>query len=211
MLPLSKLYNPADYAELEPELQLVDQIGIEGQHESRRWEYALALQAVATWEKDRQAHVAVDVGGAGSQFYQMLGDQVGTNVTIVDPAYEPRPRSLESHVHRNPALADVVTCLSVLEHVDHDEHFLYHLSCLVAPGGLLVLTVDYAPQEGPDTYHWHWMRKRIYTPKKIEVLNEHLRRWGFWWFGWVAHQPQTFQPLETWGYAPASIVVTKRA
>ena len=40
-----------------------------------------------------------------------------------------------------------MTCLSVLEHVDDLDRFLYHLGCLVAPGGRLVAMKGLFPHE----------------------------------------------------------------
>jgi len=199
-------------APLFNELKIVNEHWHESQHWSRRWEYAMALKAVRTWETDRQAHVAVDVGGAGSPFHSMLSDELGCHVDLVDPAYAPRPRSLEEHVQRHPNLADIVTCISVIEHVEDLETFCYHLATLVAPGGLLFLTCDYWNLYAPDTAHFHWMRKRIFNRGSLyKVIH------GFRDFHMLGDQPWgTFDdtwhgPIENWGYAPASLALVKRA
>jgi hypothetical protein len=202
-LPLSKAYDPADLAQLQRELTIVDLVGIDGQHPSRRWEYALALHAQATWTQKtlRQGGPIVDVGGAGSTFWKMVG---GAPV-VVDPREGP---DLAHFVVEGARLAQQVFCLSVLEHVDDLDRFVYHLGCLVAPGGLLVLTMDYAPEEGPDIYHWHWMRQRIFTPQLIwwlmaQLEHDHLTIFGEVEYTWHG-------PIDTWGYAPASLILTKR-
>jgi len=214
-LPLSKTLDPVDSAQLGPELQAVDaRFHDEGeQHPLRRWEYALALHAVRAWSVDRQAHVCYDVGGAGSPWAGILGDEVGTNVRIIDPVYKPAPCALEQAVQRHPPLADLVTCLSVLEHVEDLDRFLYHLACLVAPGGLLVITVDFTHDQGDlipqDVYHFHWMRQRIFNPYSLaSTVAYPLLSRDFLHFGaldYADHGPQVYD------YTFASLVLQKRA
>lgn len=169
MIPLSKTLHPDDLLQLTKELRLVDEhFTTEAeQHPLRRWEYAMALAAVKAWDHPKPALVAYDVGGGGSPFPGMLADTIGSHVQIVDPAYTPNAYTLQELLQHNPRLGDVVTCLSVLEHVEDLDQFLYHLSCLVAPSGLLFLTMDYADDytdDWPeDRFHFHWMRKRIFN------------------------------------------------
>lgn len=177
-LPLSKTLDPVDFIELAPELAVVDQhfTSAREQHPMRRWEYAMALRAAATVDFPRTKQIKfVDVGGAGSPFVHMLQQQ-GWIGTIVDPdapihTYQQfaawRGDLADYLVHR-PCLTDAVFCLSVLEHVEDLDQFLYHLSCLVAPGGLLFLTMDVQEHMGPDDKHFHWMRKRIFSPWEIQ-------------------------------------------
>lgn len=171
-LPLSKTLDPADFAALTEELAIVDRhfTSAREQHPMRRWEYAMALRAFEQWGGS-STHDCIDVGGAGSPFWRMLPVD---NVTIVDPDED--QKTLADYLRSNPRprLSPAVFCLSVLEHVDDLDQFLYHLSCLVAPGGLLFLTMDCcgcgsSRETGPqghrperDRHHFHWMRKRIF-------------------------------------------------
>jgi len=172
MIALSKTLDPADYADLAPEVAVVERVGIAGQHEQRRWEYALALRAIAAWRNaERPTHAYVprlyDIGGAGSSFHAMPNAMS----YIVDPAVGIGPYTFTTDVHTfqksQPPLADIVTCLSVLEHVADWQDFLTDLVRLLRPGGLLFLTFDscecpHAPEDDP--HHFHWMRQRIATP-----------------------------------------------
>lgn len=175
------------------------------QHEARRWEYSMALEAFREW-RVRQLRSAAhghfyDVGGAGSPFYLMV-----PGVFTIDPAVNV---DLQTFVGTNALLADVVFCISVIEHVDDLDQFLYHLSCLVAPGGLLFLTMDYQPDEGKDDKHFHWMRKRIFSPYALGSISGQLFRYDFRVLGeanWEWHGP--IEP--DWGYSFASLALVKR-
>jgi hypothetical protein len=165
MLALSKVLNPTDFDQLTEELRIVDQhfASAREQHPMRRWEYAMALRAVRYWmDHGNYAHSAgvADIGGAGSPFSEMLDQTTACSVRVIDPIVN---MSLAQYLQQAPHLACIVTCLSVLEHVEDLDQFLYHLNCLVAPGGLLFLTMDCWDQNGPDTAHFHWMRKRIFS------------------------------------------------
>ena len=205
-LPLSKTLDPADYAELVEELQIVDlHFGrAREQHPQRRWEYALALRAIQEWGRISPAGVCrhVDVGGAGSPFRYMPD----APVEIVDPD---ETVSLAEYLDGCSRLASVVTCLSVLEHVDDLDRFCYHLSCLVAPGGLLFLTMDYWDQDGPDTAHFHWDRKRIFGPSLYRDTAESFLDHDFVWFG---ERELTYHGHQLFGsYSFASLSLVKRA
>lgn len=180
-LPLSKTLDLADYEELTEELQVVDRhfTSASEQHPARRWEYAMALRALKVWKdgKDYRLPASIaDVGGGGSPFASM----VPVWPLIIDPEvsftlahYVTTPWHSEGETH--PRLYQAVFCLSVLEHVDDPNQFLYHLSCLVAPGGLLFLTMDCCdcPRHGigrADTHHFHWMRKRIFSIREWQSL-----------------------------------------
>jgi hypothetical protein len=187
-LSLSKTLNPADFEYLTLELAIVDQHFTKEreQHPMRRWEYAMALRAARWWALQHKIHdrtTIFDVGGAGSPFHEMLFDeyndsQEGGDIFIIDPALpsneleqaQTLAEALEYGPKQTfgPTIGHMVFCLSVLEHVDDLDQFCYHLSCLVAPGGLLFLTFDYACTPDvltwpTDTYHFHWMRKRIFN------------------------------------------------
>lgn len=173
-LALTKTLQMADLDQLVEEVAVVDAVGLSGQtHEARRWEYAMALRAYACWfSAAKPSSIGwTDVGGAGSPFHKMvmqateqhedriLGHRIAKSSRILDPAIN---EDLASYIS-SACLQSVVFCLSVLEHVEDLDQFLYHLSCLVAPGGLLFLTMDCWNKEGPDTAHFHWMRKHIFN------------------------------------------------
>ena len=208
-LPLSKLLDPADFVELAEELAIVDRrfhLAAE-QHPMRRWEYAMALRAIRI--REQIVTIAYDIGGAGSPFQYMWGTQV------VDP--NDGGLTLAMFIHDNPRLADVVTCLSVLEHVDDLDQFCYHLSCLVAPGGLLFLTMDACAcpshaadlevADPPDRHHFHWMRKRMFGRVDRRALAERFLALQFSWLGdcdfmWCG--------AHVYDYAFASLALVKR-
>lgn len=210
-LPLSKCYDPADFADLAEELATVDrEFGTAtAQAAMRRWEYAMAIRAIDQHGAPSGNSHLVDVGGAGSPFWRMVP---AYHAQVVDPAEN---QSLADYLRRNGRLCDLVTCLSVIEHVPDLEEFLYHLSCLVAPGGLLIITTDCTDQpSGPtgfpkDDRHFHWMRERIFNPDSLEGILDTFVAHDFAPMGgvdWTYHGM-----YENWGYAAASLVMTKRA
>lgn len=219
-LPLSKCLDPADYDQLQPELAIVDQhfTAAREQHPARRWEYALALRAYDQWYTTPRAASGpiYDVGGAGSPFFRMLDPG---RVTVIDPD-EPDGCDLASFVRGGAPLAHAVFCLSVLEHVEDLDQFLYHLGCLVAPGGLLFLTMD-CREDDPttaglwptpcpvDDRHFSHMRRRIFTPRVVEGFGPfHLFNLGFGYFGGV---DLTYRVHQLYGsYSFASLVLQKK-
>lgn len=206
-LPLSKTLDPADYRLLEPELKVVNQYWDTTQHEHRRWEYAMALRAISVWQQSHHGLIhAVDVGGGGSPLSKMLNSVLGVSVEVVDPTVN---LTLAEHLHSGARLADVVTCVSVLEHVEDLSGFLYHLSCLVAPGGLLFLTMDCWNGRGEDTAHFHWDRKRIFSMKAWRSVSGNAVQAGFDYLGdtdWLYHGDQLYG-----SYSFASLALVKRA
>lgn len=212
-LPLSKTCDPADFADLAEELAIVDRHFHEAaeQHPMRRWEYAMALRAENTWrtQTGRDVFIGYDVGGAGSPFRHM-----GSVGLVVDPQ-EPAPGNytLAQFCTAGTELASIVFCLSVLEHVDDLDQFLYHLSCLVAPGGLLFLTMDICDASTTDwpkdIYQFHWMRKRIFNVEQWQAVGDSLyTRYNFadnfgpvWWH---YNGPQVYD------YSFASLALVKR-
>lgn len=215
---LNRVWNPTDRW---PTHDRVEAIGLGGQHSSRAWEYALALHAIATWRRHTSSAwtITYDVGGAGSPFQYMLDDD--GIIVVIDPATTPIegvPKRLQDYVVAGASLADVVTCLSVLEHIPVNAlaDFCYCLSCLVAPGGLLVLTVDYQPDPTivGDPMHWHWMREQIFNPVTVDDLIAEFGKHSLAPYGGIDttwHGPLEQTDNSDWGYAPASIVLTKLA
>ena len=228
-IPLTKTLSPLDYEELMPELHVVDAHFDKDrpQHERRRWEYAMALRALAEWRngKDyREPARVADVGGAGSPFWRMLDCRVHEidpdsppNLTLQQ--YLTTTRQLEDETH--PLLFPSVFCLSVLEHVDDLDQFLFHLSCLVAPGGLLFLTMDccgcdrlHNEENYPDRHHFHWMRKRLFTiDDRVRVMHSFIlgigrERSDFSLFG---EADFTYYGDTVYDYSFASLALVKRA
>lgn len=187
-LQLTKTLDPADYPLLLPELSIVDEVGIENQHEARRWEYALGLHAVRLWQKQdpKRGNTtvgAVDVGGAGSNFNSMLSRLMKAPTAVVDPAVNIAVEDLDGSVDFS---SYVVTCISVLEHVEDEWRFLGALDRLVRPGGMLFLTMDCADGSygDEDRAHYHWMRKRIYTPHTwMELARRFTEEGGYEFLG----------------------------
>lgn len=214
-LALSKTLDPADFEQLTEELKLVDEhfTSAREQHPMRRWEYAMALYAFKTWQlqSPQSKRFVYDIGGAGSPFRSMFR---GTSVLVVDPdepAGPQRPPCDLASMLANyaPRLGPAVFCLSVIEHVDDLDQFLYHLACLVAPGGLLFLTADYWNHCGPDQAHFHWMRKRIFCPKTIvEQVVSRLAGHNFTWLG--PHDLRWTAP-HVYDYSFVSLAMVKRS
>jgi hypothetical protein len=210
-LPLTKTLELSDFDALAEELQIVDRhfTSASEQHPMRRWEYALALRAQR--QMPYPAALVYDVGGAGSPFRYMADGEI----RVIDPN-EPSPNNytLEQYVGGGTELGSQMFCLSVLEHVDDLDHFLYLLSCLVAPGGLLFLTMDAWDRETADTAHFHWMRKRIFNfPNDIGDLLDDLQDYGFATFGEiddVYHGHQLGAPPNECSYTFASLCLRKR-
>lgn len=172
---------------------------LEGQHMIRAWEYSQALRALDRYVADianTSAKLAqdttvtysagrfIDVGGAGSNFWQLLRHYTTAQIDRLDPALT-GDHDVDAHgiaVTRNLPLPldrfvdrcqgtctyDAVFCLSVIEHVANPAVFLGQLAQLVAPGGLLVLTFDFGNAE-EDAYHFWWMRKWIASPAMVEI------------------------------------------
>lgn len=217
---LSKVYDRTDDFDVSI-LGLIEAVGLQGQHWSRRWEYGMALMALRIWKATHpQFNVGYDVGGGGSPFVQMIHDSkqltVYKDFGVIDPE-PPSGFTLAQYVRTNPRLADAVFCISVIEHVDDLDQFLYHLSCLVAPGGLLFLTTDFCDgsydlKAGgvPDVYHWHWMRKRIFNVFSMNQTAGAFYRRDFEMLGGLEADWKWHGPIENWGYAPASLALVKR-
>jgi hypothetical protein len=205
---LSRTLDPKDYDHLDIELRVVDAHPNTLPHEHRRWEYALALHAMGRWKATgtRLNDPIYDIGGAGSTFHAMLTEWTDCETTVIDPAL-PDCGALEDWMGGGTRLADVVTCLSVIEHVKDLDRFLYHLGCLVAPGGLLVLTMDYWNRCGPDTTGNAALRERLFCPKTYPGLLRTLQPLGLTPFGGI---DTTWHGTQVWDYTFASLVVEKR-
>jgi len=173
---------------------------------AERWSYALALHAVIQWSATARAlhDPLYDVGGADARFFLMLHTETGRRVEILDPVVR---RPLAAACIGGAQLADVITALSLLEHVEDVDQTLYHLTCLLAPGGLLVLTFAYWNRCGADLAVGRERRRRIFCPKTYAGLRLQLKALGCEPFGGLDplyHGPQVQD------HTRASLVVVKR-
>lgn len=202
---LSRTLDPADYAQLPEELTLVDRAGVPP---LRRWEYALALHAIARWsDADPLRHWSdpiYDVIGEDAQFAHLVAEQTGRETEILDVTHH---GSLNGEVRGGRPLADVITCLGIIEHIPEPESFLYHLSCLLAPGGLLVLTFAFWNRCGQDTAVGHEQRQRIYCPKLYSSLRSQADTLHLHAFGGV---DPTWHGTQRLDHTVASLVLEKR-
>lgn len=226
-LPLSKTLHPDDYILLRPELENVNRNWDGTQHDHRRWEYAMALRAVDNWMvATGYGHPdAADVGGAGSPLFWMLKDRIAPDdlkwqALVIDPAANPSCPSytLAAYVTAERRTFQIVTAISLLEHVEDLDHFGYHLSCLVAPGGLLFLTMDCCDAPGgehgatdefpTDRYHFSWMRRRIFGVNQVHALAEDFWDRGFTLFGRL---DRMYHGNHVFDYSFCSLALVKRA
>jgi len=181
---------------------------LDGQHPIRKWEYAMALRAFATWRalptklplRTSRMRIA-DVGGASSNFYRALAGVTGATIFSIDPNHTETEAStarvtfampVEAAVHelldpipsdhREAFRFDVICCISVIEHVPEVElgRFLDAVTALLKQGGLLILSTDYQSTPGvPDRRHYHWMRARIYDSASFPQLLDECYRLGY--------------------------------
>src|SRR4030095_14190573 len=179
---LSRTLDPSDYAELPYALAFVDRVHLDGHPPSRRWEYAVALEAIVRWCANHGKHTlrvpVYDVGGAESPFADLLLHLTGVQVAIIDPD-GPVGTTRETYVEGGVPLAGIVPCLSVLPDVEDLDRFCYYLACLTAPGGLLVLTVPYTASCGD---------RGRFCPKSLAGLRQTFRVLQFETFGQVDHR-----------------------
>lgn len=211
-MTLSKLLDPQDYLTYEPQLRLVETFWSRFHaqaSEHRKWEYMIALKALQEQSIDTPLIHLVDVGGAGSCFSAVCKESFGVEPVVVDPSVH-MGCTLHEYLQGAPRLASAVTCLSVLEHVEDEAQMLYDLAQLVMPGGLLVLTMDCAPtmaEHGVDTYHFHWMRKRIYNRPRLLTLIDYMRA-GYLTTTAPPDYPYKAEP-HVYDYTFASLVLRK--
>ncbi len=213
-LPLTKFFHPMDLrtsAVLQIVLETVDQHfkAAAPQHSARRWEYAMALAASIAWKR-RRPNSWIDVGGADSPFFLMADFDLSdhderTRGKVIDP--RAGTGTLKEWVAAG-GRAEQVYCISTIEHVDHLDSFLKDLAAATIPGGLLFLTSDAWNQEGRDQAHWHWDRKRIFTPQSWHGVMLSMIALGFQPLGevdltWNGHV------LENWGYNLVSMALRK--
>jgi 2-polyprenyl-3-methyl-5-hydroxy-6-metoxy-1,4-benzoquinol methylase len=138
-------------------------------HPYRLWEYVSLFRVL---EDPFEGRRLLDVGGAGSILPCLLAEH-GAKVVSLD--LQPLLVGLTNHVARVQGIDlcaevadavtvtgrdgefDVVTCVSVLEHVPPPEHprLLQNLSRMLKPGGVLYLTFDYGTYVATTSYRSH--------------------------------------------------------
>jgi ADP-heptose:LPS heptosyltransferase/SAM-dependent methyltransferase len=171
-------------------------------HASKQWEYLFALESLTTKQGKRVSGLRVaDVGGGRGALAPYLA-ALGNSVTVVDTdylwdhagdlcveqryrawarsfGYEARFGSLYNLPADDEAF-DVVTSISVVEHVAHKEFVLREALRVLKPGGLLILTFDFSNQ--PERFE-DGIRREIFSPdrlvaalEKIGVVPPHMDR-----------------------------------
>lgn len=155
-------------------------------HASKQWEYLYALDALADGlDTGRQALRIADLGGGRGALGPYLATR-GHEVEIfdtdylwdqgTDPLIELRFRRWARGVgcsarfgtlYNVPAPSasfDAVTCISVVEHVPYKEYVLKEALRILRPGGLLILTFDFA--NAPERFE-DGMRREIFSPQRL--------------------------------------------
>lgn len=102
--------------------------------------------------------------------------------------------SLKEHCGRGERFYDVVTCFEVLEHQDDPEGFLEMVETILAPNGLLVLSIPNGWVSGrvleegidnPPHHFWRWKREslgRFLGRLGWEIKTIEIRGLGNWQF-----------------------------
>jgi hypothetical protein len=199
---LSRTLDLGDYVQLRSELHYAEEHHIPAEG-GRRWEYALALHALGRWSEAFPLRKWVapiyQIGRPEPQGPSLLHHATECDAQVVDPT-----QLAEMTGQR---LSPLVVALSVIDAVRNDAEFLYYCSCLLAPGGLLVLTFPFWQRCGADTAVGHNDRFRIYCPKLYQALRAQAAEYLLSPFGGVDptwHGPQVHD------YTLASLVLEKR-
>lgn len=175
---------------------------------------ALGGEVEHVWSRPLQI---ADVGGHNSKFPHSLVAITSEDILLIDPAagatdIGPRVEVLAKSIEEAAASylphgqRDVITAISVIEHLEKVRPFFRAAHMLLKPGGLLFLTTDYSNDEGPDLHHYSWMRRRIYNKTLMDNLRQSSRQLGFAAFGradWTWHGPQVY------GYTLASLALVR--
>ncbi len=163
-------------------------------HASKQWEYLFALESLRTKHGGLVSGLRVaDVGGGRGALAPYLA-ALGNSVTVLDTdylwddsgdlaveqryrawarglGYEARFGSLYNLPAEDEAF-DVVTSISVVEHVLHKEFVLKEALRVLKPDGLLILTFDFSNE--PERFE-DGMRREIFSPARLAAT---LRKIG---------------------------------
>lgn len=167
----SKSLETKDYADLSPGLRSIHyttawargkDLVVGYPHPHRLWEYASAITAlVEAFGRDLTGRRILDVGCGAGPLGPALALRHGANVSDIDispnvpPLRDPVAALLGTrglpYTYELLDLAEVegefdgVLSISVMEHIpaDDQERAWRKLASLVAPGGVLVVTIDY--------------------------------------------------------------------
>ena len=155
-------------------------------HASKQWDYLYALRALGEADigEDDRLKIA-DLGGGRGALAPYLAHQ-GHDVEVFDVDYlwdhqgdasiemkyrrwarEVGYRARFGSLYNVPAKSsqfDIVTCISVVEHVPHKEYVLKEAFRILKPGGLLILTFDFAT--APERFE-DGMRREIFSPARV--------------------------------------------
>lgn len=163
-------------------------------HASKQWEYPYAISKIKSLSKQHLKIADIGAGrGALSQFLAQCGE--GHDVTVFDMSFDwDRVRhgvekefidyaaknnfsakfgTIFNIPSKNEAY-DVVTCISVVEHIKHKVYALTEMLRILKPGGLLILTYDLMKPHS-ENYTSAAMRIEIFTP---EIIRETLQSIG---------------------------------
>lgn len=130
---------------------------------SRVWEYPYVYNQIIKWRKSLQSDLlpmVVDLG-SGVTFFPFSVARLGCHVVCcdVDPVCETDLRRASASVSHFPGQvkfrlstpqklpfgdgeADVIYCISVLEHIPNPMETINEISRILKSGGLLLLTID---------------------------------------------------------------------
>lgn len=196
--PVSRVLRSSDYAELGDELQFVDQVQSWAgqphphQHPHRRWEYALALRTLLLWGSQpgmRMADFGCGIGLMSPMLLAMLHEVTMYEVWVYGNEEEFALRQMINVKQRVDSYAsyrmihrplceltdedrnyDAAFCISTLEHIGEWKRAFLDLLQSVRRGGLVFLTMDYAPKGKNEDYQLAWMRTKIYTPEAMDDI-----------------------------------------
>jgi len=154
-------------------------------HASKQWEYPFAVSRIAQWGPG----LAIADVGSGRGVLPWYLATLGHAVTAYDVRFSSVPGEAYRHdaeyirfaaehgysaeygdIFNIPAeddSFDVVTCISVVEHVPHKHHALKEMLRVLKPGGRLVLTYDLMEDQ---TSLEDENRVEIFTPARIQAL-----------------------------------------
>ena len=157
-------------------------------HASKQWEYLFAWQQLTQHFSRGVAGVRIaDIGGGRGAWTAFMAKR-GANVELFDLDYlwdnrgdkeietrffrwardhhfQPRFGSL-FNLPIETASVDVVTCISVVEHLRYKRYALMEALRALKPGGLLILTFDLSldPERHQDS-----LRQEIFSPQSLDT------------------------------------------